>query len=201
MQDETKMVCDIRYSINYYPNSVTAAEHAIEVLGVDRILIDVLYSPAADEDDEDCFLLPPPLTPEYDILTGYPWSAWYYEYVISRQFTVPDLLDEVFSLNRLRECWMCLKCDPEMREKAAVKLAELLPSGTGGILVSGGELPKLPEGLYGCDRSGRHRYTLISRPKSISEDAALMASSHAIRPNTFSLDCHPAAEYKTISLP
>lgn len=195
------MVCDIRYSINYYPNSITAAEFAVSSLGARRVLVDVLYSPAADEDDEDCFLLPPPLSPEYDMLTTYPWSTWYYDYVISRQFTVPDLLDELFSIQEISEYWMCLKCSDEMRETALIKLGEIIPESCTGIVVSEVPLGDMPKGILGCDTSGRQRFQLIFRPRSISEDAALVASEPAVQLGTFSLDCHPAAEYKLVSLP
>jgi hypothetical protein len=201
MPTESKLVCDIRYSINYYPNSITAAEFASDSLGLSGVLIDVLYSPAADEDDEDCFLLPPPLSPEYDMLTTCPWSTWYYDYVISRQFTVPDLLDEIFSIQGITEYWICLKAGEDFYSTAMEKLSETIPDSVTAILV-GEFIPQgLPPKLFGCDRSGQHRYKLISRPKSLSEDAALLASEPALIPNTFSLDCHPAAEYKLISLP
>lgn len=199
--DNIKLVCDVRYSINYYPNSVTASEFAGKELGLDKVLIDVLYSPAADEDDEDCFLLPPPLSPEYESLKETPWSTWYYDYVISRQFTVPDLLDELFAVTSIKEYWMCLKCSPEQQSDALLKLAAGFQDGVGGVIVSSHEIGELPEGLAGCDPSGKQLYKLITRPVSISEDAALMTSRPAIVPGTFSLDGHPAAEFRTISLP
>jgi len=199
--DNTKLVCDVRYSINYYPNSVTASEFAGKELGLDKVLIDVLYSPAADEDDEDCFLLPPPLSPEYESLKEIPWSTWYYDYVISRQFTVPDLLDELFAVTSIKEYWMCLKCATEQRNDALVKLAAGFQDGVSGVVVSGHDLGELPDGLSGCDPSGKQLYKLITRPASISEDAALMTSRPAIIPRTFSFDGHPSAEFRTISLP
>lgn len=199
--EKSKLVCDVRYSINYYPNSVTASEFAGEELGINKVLVDVLYSPAADEDDEDCFLLPPPLSPEYEALKEVPWSTWYYDYVISRQFTVPDLLDELFAVPSITEYWMCLKCLPEQVDDALKKLAESFSEGVRGIVVSGDPLGQLPQGLEGCDPSGRQKYKLISRPSSISDDAALMASKPPIIPRTFSMDGHPAAEIRTISLP
>jgi hypothetical protein len=201
MPTESKLVCDIRYSINYYPNSITAAEYAAETLGLRGVLLDVLYSPAADEDDEDCFLMPPPLSPEYDMLTTCPWSTWYYDYVISRQFTVPDLLDEIFSIHGIEEYWICLKTSDELYPTAVEKLADTIPDNGKAILVSESLPQVLPARLYGCDRSGKHKYRLISRPKSLSEDAVLLASEPPLIANTFSLDCHPAAEYKLISLP
>lgn len=199
--DKTKLVCDVRYSINYYPNSVTATEFAGEELGVDKVLVDVLYSPASDEDDEDCFLLPPPLSPEYESLKEVPWSTWYYDYVISRQFTVPDLLDELFAVASIREYWMCLKCLPEQTETALLKLSENFTDGVRGVIVSVDTLPPLPEGLLGCDPTGNQQYRLITRPLSISEDAALVTSRPPVIPGTFSVDGHPAAEIRTINLP
>lgn len=199
--ERTKLVCDIRYSINYYPNSVTAAEYAGEEIGVDKVLVDVLYSPAADEDDEDCFLLPPPLSPEYECLKEVPWSTWYYDYVISRQFTVPDLLDELFAVSSIREYWISLKCLPDQEGIALQKLSESLPDGVLGVVVSERVLPPLPAGLSGCDPTGKIKYRLISRPLSISEDAVLMASRPPVIPGTFALDGHPSADIQTINLP
>lgn len=201
MGPEQKIVFDIRYSINYFPNSVTAAEFAEGKMGGSRILVDVLYSPAADEDDEDCFLLPPPLTPEYELLVDTSWSNWYYEYVISRQFTVPDLLDELFAVAGIRQYWMRLKSGEDAFSKAVDKLASCLPADVEGILVSEQGLGALPQGIVGCDPTGLQKYTLIDRPESISEDAALMAKKPPIVPMTFSLSGHPSAEYVTLSLP
>jgi hypothetical protein len=199
--DNSNLVCDVRYSINYYPNSVTATEFAGEEMKIDKVLIEVLYSPAADEDDEDCFLLPPPLTPEYECLQEVPWSTWYYDYVISRQFTVPDLLDELFAITSVKEYWICLKCSDHHLASALVKLEEVIPDGVRAIVVSDNPIGSLPPKLHGCDPTGSQRYKLIFRPGSFSEDAALMTSRPPIIPNTFAMDGHPAAEFRTINLP
>lgn len=196
-----KTVCDIRYSLNYCPNSVTAAEHASKDLGHSRVLISVLYSPAADEDDEDCFLLPPPLSPEYDLLQATPWSSWYYEFVINRQFSVPDLLEEVLSVEGISQLWVSLSCAPQLFHDASAKLRTLVPDEIEIVLVGSSPLPSsLPEGVSGCDPTGAQKYRLLSRPESISEDAALIARHPPIEPGTFALDGHPCAEYHAVSI-
>ena len=196
-----KTVCDIRYSLNYCPNSVTAAEHAVKSLGVPRILVSVLFSPAADEDDEDCFLLPPPLSPEYDLLHQTPWSAWYYEFVINRQFSVPDLLEEILSVEGLEELWVDLSSSPDLITTAAERLRDTVPEESSIVLVSSSEfVTPLPRGVSACDPTGKHKYKLLSRPESISEDAALMAKCPPIIPGTFALDNHPASEYRAVSM-
>jgi len=196
-----KPVCDIRYSLNYCPNSVTAAEHAVRELGHGRIMIAVLYSPAADEDDEDCFLLPPPLSPEYELLHATPWSSWYYEFVINRQFSVPDLLEEVLSVDGIAQLWVVLSCDPTLFQQACEKLRSAVPPEVELVLVSPHPLPHpLPEGVDGCDPTGGQKFRMLARPESISDDAALMARLPPIAPGTFALDGHPSAEYHAISI-
>lgn len=196
-----KTVCDIRYSLNYCPNSVTAAEHAAKDLGHSRVLISVLYSPAADEDDEDCFLLPPPMSPEYDLLHATPWSAWYYEFVINRQFSVPDLLEEVLAVDGISQLWVALSCSPPLFHDACEKLRAVVPQEIKIVLVSASPLPSpLPAGMVGCDPAGSQEYRLLSRPESISEDAALMARRPPVEPGTFALDGHPSAEYHAVSI-
>lgn len=196
-----KPVCDIRYSLNYCPNSVTAAEHAVRDLGHSRILVSLLYSPAADEDDEDCFLLPPPLSPEYELLKGTPWSSWYYEFVINRQFSVPDLLEEIVSVEGVSEIWATLAASPDLFSKACTKLREAVPAEISLVLVANSPLPSpLPPGIAGCDPTGAQKYRLLERPGSISEDAALVAKKPPITLGTFAVDGHPAAEYRTISI-
>lgn len=196
-----KTVCDVRYSLNYCPNSVTATEHAVRDLGYSRVLISVLYSPASDEDDEDCFLLPPPMSPEYDLLHATPWSSWYYEFVINRQFSVPDLLEEVLSVDGISQLWVTLSCAPSMFAAASEKLRAVVPREMEIVLVSDYPLPTpLPEGIEGCDPAGSHKYRLLTRPESISEDAALMARHPPAEPGTFALDGHPIAEYHAVSI-
>jgi len=200
-QDSVKIVCDIRYSLNYCPNSVTAAEYAVKNMGISKILLSVLFSPAADEDDEDCFLLPPPLSPEYELLHQTPWSSWYYDFVINRQFSVPDLLEEVLSVPGVDELWVALSSSPELFEAAVAKLRGTVPSDIQVVVVSSQALPSsLPDGVLGCDPTGNQKYRMLTRPESISEDAALMAKQPSVVPNTFALDGHPCAEYQAVSM-
>ncbi len=196
-----KLVCDIRYSLNYCANSVTAAEHAVREHGHSRLIISVLYSPAADEDDEDCFLLPPPLSPEYERLHHTPWSSWYYEFVINRQFSVPDLLEEIIAVEGIGQLWVVLTASPALFGKACENIRKIIPPEIELVIVSSSPLPlPLPASTYGCDPTATQKYTLLSRPESISEDAALLARRPPVQPSTFALDGHPCAEYRTVSL-
>lgn len=197
-----KEICDIRYSINYWPNSVTAAEYAAGELGAKRILFEALYCPASDDDDEDCFLLVPPMSPEYELLKHTPWSNWYYDFVINKQFSIPDVFDEITAVKGVEAYWVWLKAGEAFFEEAAQKLRDLVPEEVELVLVD--SLPivgALPQGVRGCDPTGGLDYRLLERPEVLSEDAALMASKPAIIPNTFSLDGHPAAQYKAIPIP
>lgn len=196
-----KTICDIRYSLNYCPNSVTAAEHSVQELGHSRVMIAVLYSPAADEDDEDCFLLPPPMSPEYELLHSTPWSSWYYDFVINRQFSVPDLLEEVLSVDGVSQLWVVLSCGPDLFNKACEKLRAVVPNEIQLVLVSQHPLPlPLPSGLEGCDPTGKQKYRMLTRPESISDDAVLLARHPPVEPGTFALDGHPSAEYHAVSI-
>lgn len=184
-------VVDIRFTTTFQANSSIAAAAAVELLNAKNVLLRCVFVPAKTEDDEPLFYFYPPMIPEYEYLREMSWETWYVDYVTERNFTPPDILEDIMEVDGLDKIWLLFDFPQELFGAAMNLLIEQTQEDK-FVIVSEYPLPKVA-GLLRADPTGHADFNFCG------ENASGFFGK--IKNKAFSIGSDSKTQYKTITLP